>query len=67
MTTAGYYQEVPDHGTDRLITGGEVAGQIAMLHPQEQQAHLGVLGIQLQHHYANVVTWPWPEYKNNAK
>ena len=38
-----------------MVTGGEVAGLVALLLPQEQQAHLGGVGVQLQLYIANVV------------
>ena len=39
-----------NHGTGRVVSGGEVDDHVALLLPQEQQAHLGGDGVQLQHH-----------------
>ena len=47
----------PDLGTGKMVLHVEVAGQVALLLPQDQQAHLRVVvGVQLQTlHFENVV------------
>ena len=47
----------PDFGTGKMVPSGEVAGQVALLLPQDQQAHRRVVVVvQLQPlHFANVV------------